>query len=243
MTIPSAEASPTEASPTEASPTEALSKTAISKQPPAKRGQGTAKVRDADATRKKLLGAALQIFSTQGYDAASTRQMAAGVKRGLIGYHFGSKQDLWKSTADEVMKVAEAELVTALTAIERIDPASRLRFFVRSYVSFCAKHPELNRLMIQEGMDRDWRLSWLLERSVRRWYEQVCRLFEESVALGLAPKMDAHHFYYIITGAATLMFSNAVEAESLSQQNPLDPAMVEAHAEALASLFVAGESG
>ncbi|MFT5013634.1 MAG: AcrR family transcriptional regulator [Dinoroseobacter sp.] len=224
---------------TDASPTKALSK-----KPPAGKKGGAVKVRDADATRKKLLGAALQIFSTQGYDAASTRQieMAAGVKRGLIGYHFGSKQDLWKSTADEMMKVAEAELVTALIAIERIDPVSRLRFFVRSYVIFCAKHPELNRLMIQEGMDRDWRLNWLLERGVRRWYEQVCRLFGESVALGLAPKMDAHHFYYIITGAATLMFSNAVEAESLSKQNPLDPAMVEAHAEALANLFVPGES-
>lgn len=219
-----------------------LKKPSATETPAAKEGSAP-KVRDADATRKRLMDAALEIFSTQGYDAASTRQIetAAGVKRGLIGYHFGSKQDLWKLCAENMLKVAEVELVSVLAAIEHINPASQLRFFVRSYVAFCAKHPELNRLMIQEGMDRDWRLSWLLEHGVRSWYENVCALFNASKALGRAPEMDAHNFYYIITGAATLIFSNAVEAESLSNKNPLDTAMVEAHADALSKLFVPGE--
>ena|GEM_PF-1932380 len=39
-------------------------------------------------------------------------------------------------------------------------------------------------------------------------------------------------------GAPTLIFSNALEAELLSNQNPLDPDMVEAHTEALANLFI-----
>ena len=47
----------------------------------------------------------------------------------------------------------------------------------------------------------DWRLAWLLERSVRPWYEQVCRVFDQAAELGVAPKMDAHHFYYALTGA------------------------------------------
>jgi TetR/AcrR family transcriptional regulator len=210
---------------------------------PSAKKESNVKVRDAEATRTKLMDAALHIFSTQGYDGASTRQIetAAGVKRGLIGYHFGSKQNLWKSTAENIIRLAEVELVSAINAIEHIDPNQRLRYFVRCYVAFCAKYPEFNRLMIQEGMDRDWRLKWLLERGIRPWYNQVCRLFEESKVLGIAPEMDSHHFYYIVTGAATLMFSNAVEAQSLSNQNPLEPSMVEAHAEALANLFVRGE--
>ena len=116
-----------------------------------------------------------------------------------------------------------------------------LHAFVHAYVTFCAKHPEINRLMIQEGMDNDWRLQWLLERSVRPWYCQVCRVFNRAADLGNAPKMDAHHFYYILTGAATRMFSNAAEAEALSGQNPLDPQMVEAHADAVANLFTPSE--
>ena len=91
--------------------------------------------------------------------------------------------------------------------------------------------------MIQEGMAHDWRLAWLLERSVRPWYEQVCRIFNQAAELGVAPKMDAHHFYYAFTGAATLIFSNAAEAQALSGKNPLDPDAVEAHANAVADLF------
>ena len=198
------------------------------------------KQRDADATRQRLLDAALASFSTRGFEASSTRQIEtmAGVKRGLIGYHFGSKRALWQAAADNIMHIAEQELRTTLISIEHVDPESRLRFFIRAYVAFCARHPEVNRLMIQEGMDTDWRLEWLLDRVVRRWYVQVCRLFDDAAAAGVAPSMSAHHFYYIVTGAATLMFSNAQEAQALSQRDPLNPAVVEAHAEALANLFV-----
>ena len=49
--------------------------------------------------------------------------------------------------------------------------------------------------------------------------------------------MDPHHFYYVLTGAATLIFSNAAEAEALSGRNPLDSVAVAAHAEAVADLF------
>jgi TetR/AcrR family transcriptional regulator len=197
------------------------------------------RLRDAQATKLKLVNAALLAFSTQGYDASSTRSIEtkAGVKRGLINYHFGSKKALWQAAAEHLMSITERDLGTALSHMNQIDEAQQLRFFVRAYVKFCAKHPELNRLMIQEGMAQDWRLTWLLERSVRPWYAQVCRVFNRATQLGIAPQMDAHHFYYALTGAATLMFSNAAEATALSGKNPLDPATVDAHADAVANLF------
>ena len=158
------------------------------------------KLRDAQTTKKKLVHAALLAFSTRGYDAASTRSIetAAGVKRGLINHHYGSKQALWQAAADHMMSITEQDLGGALENIKQIDDHLKLRFFVHAYVTFCAKHPELNRLMIQEGMDNNWRLQWLLERSVRPWYRQVCCVFNRAKDLGAAPKMDAHHFYYCL---------------------------------------------
>ena len=193
------------------------------------------KLRDAEATRRKLLDAALFAFSTQGYDGSSTRniEMQAGIKRGLINYHFGSKKALWKAAAEHLMSITERDLGAALADMNKLDEDQQLRFLIRSYVQFCAKHPGLNRLMIQEGMARDWRLSWLLKRAVRPWYEQVCRVFNRAAELGTAPKMDAHHFYYVLTGAATLIFSNAAEAAALSGENPLAPKAVDAHANAV----------
>ena len=194
------------------------------------------KLRDAEATRRKLVDAALLAFSTQGYDGSSTRNIEtmAGTKRGLINYHFGSKKALWKAAVEYLMSTTESDLGAALADMNKVDEDQKLRFLIRSYVKFCARHPELNRLMIQEGMANDWRLTWLLERSVRPWYEQVCRAFSRAAELGIAPKMNAHHFYYVLTGAATLIFSNAAEASALSGENPLEPKAVDAHADALA---------
>lgn len=194
------------------------------------------KLRDAEATRRKLVDAALLAFSTLGYDGSSTRNIEtqAGTKRGLINYHFGSKKALWKAAAEHLMSITERDLGAALADMNKVDEDKQLRFLIRSYVQFCAKHPELHRLMIQEGMARDWRLSWLLKRAVRPWYEQVCRVFNRAAELGTAPKMDAHHFYYVLTGAATLIFSNAAEAAALSGENPLAPKTVDAHANAVA---------
>ena len=197
------------------------------------------RLRDAQATKLKLVNAALLAFSTQGYEASSTRgiENEAGVKRGLINYHFGSKRALWQAASEHLMSTTESDLGAALNHMKQIDETQQLRFFVRTYVKFCAKYPELNRLMIQEGMAQDWRLTWLLDRSVRPWYAQVCGVFNRATQLGIAPKMDAHHFYYALTGAATLMFSNAAEATALSGKNPLDPAAVDTHADAVADLF------
>ncbi len=166
------------------------------------------KLRDAGATKFKLVNAALLAFSTRGYDASSTRSIEteAGVKRGLTNYHYGSKEALWKATADHLMSMTAHDLGTALETLKQMDEDTRLYFFVRTYVVFCAKHPEINRLMIQEGMAHEWRLAWLLERSVRPWYEQARRIFNQAAKLGVAPKMDAHHFYYALTGAVTQIF-------------------------------------
>jgi len=197
------------------------------------------KRRDADATREKILGAALQCFSRQGFDASSTRQIEdlAGVNRGLIAYHFGTKQELWKETARQLMRTVQNELQVALDGMKNADGAGRFRFFVRAFVRVCAKYPELYRLMIHESMQDDERLQWLVQRSVRPWFDTIGSLLNEAQELGYLPQMSHHTFYYILTGGAAIMFSNAAEARLLSSRDPLDEAEISAHADALAQLL------
>ena len=55
-----------------------------------------------EATRERLLAAALDVFGRYGFDGASTRQLAdaAGVNLQAIPYHFGGKQGLYLAAAD-----------------------------------------------------------------------------------------------------------------------------------------------
>ena len=56
----------------------------------------TTRKRDRAATSQKILGAAVSCFAEHGYDAATTRAIAAraGVSEGLIHRYFGSKEGL-----------------------------------------------------------------------------------------------------------------------------------------------------
>lgn len=193
----------------------------------------------AQVTRQRLLDAAIRRFATSGYDSASTRQIEteAGVKRGLIGYHFGTKEALWKASATWMFERAAAELRAAEAGAANVDPVGRLRYFVRAFVRFSARNPEVNRLMVREGMDDDWRLDWLVEHIVRPWYERVRALFEEAQRLGAAPDMPYHHFFYVFVGAGALLFSMAPEAERLAGIDPTDDEVIGAHADALANLL------
>lgn len=58
---------------------------------------------EAAQTRQELLDAALQVFSRQGYQAARLQDIArvAGVTRGAIYHHFGSKAELFNTLMDE----------------------------------------------------------------------------------------------------------------------------------------------
>ncbi len=57
---------------------------------------------EAQVTRRRLLQAALVVFSRSGYSAASLEEVAAeaGVTRGAIYWHFKSKADLYGALLD-----------------------------------------------------------------------------------------------------------------------------------------------
>lgn len=60
---------------------------------------------DAEVTRQNLLGAALKVFSRQGYTAARLEDVAeeAGVTRGAIYWHFKNKADLYNTLVAETL--------------------------------------------------------------------------------------------------------------------------------------------
>lgn len=196
-------------------------------------------------TRERLLDSAIRCFARQGYEAASTRtiEAEAGVKRGLIAYHFGTKEALWKDAVAWLLERAEGAFAASEAEMQNVDPTARLRFFVRAFVRFCAAFPEVNRLMIREGMDDDWRLEWMIEHGTRPLYDRARRLFEEAQAAGVAPDTPFPHFFYVLTGGASLFFSMAPEVRRVAGIDPQDESAVAAHADALAALLSPPERG
>jgi AcrR family transcriptional regulator len=189
-------------------------------------------------TQQKLLDAGIALFASLGYDATSTRQveMHAGVQRNLINYHFGSKESFWKAC----MVVLFDRMVTAMgevAGLSRDLPAGEaVRFLIRRYVRASADHPEITRIMFDEGRRDDWRLAWLVENYTREFYERVGRLFETGQEAGCLPALSLVQFYYVLV-SSTVIFAMAPECRLLSGADPDNDTMIDAQADAIVSLL------
>lgn len=71
---------------------------------------------EAEQTRQALLDAALTVFSQKGYTATRLEDVArtAGVTRGAIYHHFGSKADLYGALIEEANKVGNSAIDQAV---------------------------------------------------------------------------------------------------------------------------------
>lgn len=107
---------------------------------PVKRPRGrprkTVDERDDGNRRRALIQVAARLFRRKGFDATSTRDIAAaaGMQSGSPFYHFESKGALLHAVMEEGMRAAMAQQLAALhEAGSAADPARRLRALVRSH--------------------------------------------------------------------------------------------------------------
>ena len=191
-----------------------------------------------EATRERIVEAALEAFAEKGFRGASTRDIArrAGTNQGLITYHFDSKDELWRAAADRIIGMLVKSMGEQLGALESDDPRERARESVRAYVRFVAAHPELFRLMVDEGKNSEPRMRWLVDTYLKPAYEQFLR--PRGVRIGGFDEASLPHAYYVMAGAGSLIFALAPECRRLTGLDPDSERVVAAHAEFVARLLV-----
>ncbi|MEV8377357.1 TetR family transcriptional regulator [Kribbella sp. NPDC056861] len=103
--------------------------------------------RDAERTRQQLLDAAVIEFGALGFSGARVSAIAdrAGVNKQLISYYFGGKEGLYRAVADR-WRAGEPAVT---------DGAGTLGEVVGAYARAAIEQPDLLRLLIREGVDRD----------------------------------------------------------------------------------------
>jgi len=190
-----------------------------------------------EETRNGIVVAAAKAFSELGFRAASTRDIAAraGVNQGLITYYFKSKQELWKAAAGRIFELLKEVLERPHDDVAAADRRAGARELIREYVRFVAAHPELFRLMVEEGKQSDPRMRWLVDTHMKPFYERFQRLAGGTLGVnrGFLP-----HAFYALAGGASMIFALRPECRRLTGLDPSDKAAVEAHAEFMARLLV-----
>lgn len=201
--------------------------------PPAAAAPGT----KGERTRATILEAAARLFGQRGFDGTGIRDIEeeAGVNRGVVTYHFGNKDDIWKAVVDYLFTPYVDDLRSKSELILALEPAARRRFLIGHFVRTSARHPRMNQLMIQENLARSWRLDWLVEHYLKPVGELHRALAGDDPALR-AVENDPH-LRYLLLGACVHVFALAGEVDALYGRDVFDEAFVERHVQAVLSIF------
>jgi AcrR family transcriptional regulator len=189
-------------------------------------------------TRTALLDTATTAFSAKGFDGISIRQLEelAGVKRGLVAYHFGDKDQLWRAVVDRLFGELAEEFVARIEALVDIAPEEAARGMVRAFVRYSAAHPELNRLMMQESMSDSWRVGYIVDQHIRPLLDNMAGIMPEA-ARRIWGNGDPQRYYTFI-GASAFVFTAEQECRRLFGCSPLEHDFVERHADFVVTLLL-----
>ncbi len=191
----------------------------------------------ADQTRQHILDAAIELFSSRGFDGVTVTEIEkrAQVHRGLIAYHYDNKENLWKAAASATLGQMRQQFAQRMMLIDELSREERLAFIVRFYVRFNARHPEVSALMSQEVRADSWRTEYLVENHVR----PACESMQELVGDTLQLEQEAFlHWYYLLISASSTIFYFAPEAALLFGVDTRSDEVVERHAEVLVNMLV-----
>ncbi len=150
---------------------------------------------------------------------------------------------MWKAAVDHLFDrldhaVSEQLDETSPGWGSRAGFAANIRAFVRA----AAGLPELNRIMVQEATIDSERLQWIVDRHTRPRFELITEQWRRLREEGRVADIDEVVLYYSLVGAASLAYVNAPEARLLGHDTLTD-IFIEAHADALVTMFLGPDGG
>ena len=194
-------------------------------------------------TQQKLLDAAIEAFSENGFKGTSTRDIAerAGVHHPLITYHFKNKDQLWRAAADRVFRDFRRSLASSLEEHRHESPKRRMASLIRAYVHYAKGQPALHKVMVQEASYPNPRLDWLIETHLKPFFDATFELLEELQAIGVAPRGNPKLLFNMIrlSSGGLLALGNELKQSSgidVDKEETLDEI-----AEMVVEVFLPGE--
>lgn len=192
--------------------------------------------------RAGILHAAISEFAEQGFNGATTAQIArkAKVTQPLVHHHFGSKRKLWDAALAELFTPLREQLLAARTEAESLPRAERLTHLIRTFIQYVGTHPELSRIIRAEGGGSGEAYDALL----KTWLRPLIVFFEAELGAavedGTVRKLDPQLLFFALVGAATEPFTMPRTAKRTFDLDVGTPAFIERYADLVIGVLLGG---
>lgn len=163
--------------------------TAISKDPAPSRIQRR--------NRKRILDAALDVFSQHGYRGATLDQIAegAGLSKPNILYYFAGKEEIHVTLLDHLMD-------RWLEPLRQINPdgapLEELLTYVQRKLEMSQSYPRESRLFANEILQGAPRIMPLLESDLKPLFDDTVAILQGWIDAGAIAKTDPRHLIFSI---------------------------------------------
>jgi AcrR family transcriptional regulator len=136
-------------------------------------------MRSASESKKRIIKAALDIFSRYGYARASMRMIAksAHISTGGLYLYFRNKEDLYMSLVKDRLEDFSAIMQRSVQGAE--NPENALRAFITVNLDYARKHREL---ILVEGKEHGFSSSVNFKK---QFYKKQTRLIESIIRKGI----------------------------------------------------------
>jgi len=147
--------------------------------------------------RRRILDAALAVFSAQGFRGATLDQIAAeaGLSKPNLLYYFDSKEAIHATLLAEL-------LATWLDPLKDIDPAGEPRMEIMAYMrrklQMTREYPRESRLFANEILQGAPRMSDFIETELKALVDDFARLIRRWISEGRLAPVDPYHLVFSI---------------------------------------------
>lgn len=166
--------------------------------------------RNPDRTKRRLLQAAIRLFSDKGFHGVSVDEIVAKAKsnKRMVYHYFGSKHDIYLAVLFHVF--SSLETVELKVVIGKGRPDDQLRELLAAYFRFLDDNPEFVRMLLWENLERGRNIAQAASKlSKNPFMERFRAVIDQGVTSGLfrAPA-DTKHLLINFIGLCFIYYSN-----------------------------------
>ena len=177
-------------------------------------GQSKKPSRIQQQNRKRILDAALDVFSQHGYRGATLDQIAesAGISKPNILYYFEGKTEIHVTLLNELM---EAWLDPLVTLDPEGEPLAEILSYVRRKLAMAQEMPRESRLFANEILQGAPRMGPHLKSGLQPLFEEKCAVLQGWMDAGHLAQVDPRHLIFSIWATTQHYADFAVQVEVL----------------------------
>ena len=157
-----------------------------------------------DQSIRKILNAALRVFSAQGYNGARVDAIArkAGVNKAMIYYRIGNKLALYQAVIHDIYQDRAAQLRREIQS--KSAPEEKLNTYIASVAAIMDAHPHFTRIMIREMVSGWTNFGPAIFEEVCVTVKIVREILDEGLEKGIFLKTDPLAVHTMVTGSLIL---------------------------------------